>query len=1069
MGDQKRFWILLSIGVLLVSCGTAWSAGTGTGYKIMGFNDLGMHCMDDSYEVFSILPPYNTIHAQLVDPSGHLVKQPGGITMTYEAVADPAGSINTSSAGKTNFWQFVTELFGASPPVDEGLTGSKMPGSGNVPQPMQWDGSYHWFTAEAIPLTPYDDAGAKSYYPMMRLVARDSSGQVLAISDIVLPVSDEMDCRTCHASGSPPDARPADGWVFDPDPVRDYRLNVLLIHDDRQLGTPLFQSALADAGYSSAGLYDTVVNQGTAVLCARCHGSNALAGTGMSGIPALTRAIHSMHAYVTDPVTGMALEASANRSACYRCHPGSETRCLRGAMGSATTGDASLAIQCQSCHGSMSMVGASTRQGWFDEPTCQSCHTGTADNNSGRIRYLDAFDAPGHYRQAASAVFATNHDTPAAGYSLFRFSTGHGGLQCEACHGSTHAIFPSSHENDDIRNVQLQGHGGTLAECASCHGSQPNTVDGGPHGMHPVGQQWVEDHKHAAEGGGDGGGGDDRARSSLSSAARCQACHGTDYRGTVLSRALGDRNVDAFGTKTFWKGYQIGCYTCHNGPGDDDRNPNHPPQVDGSSTSTGAGQGVSVILQASDADGDSLTLRVVGQGRHGRAGISGRTLTYVPDPGFAGTDAVTFAAWDGMADSNLGTLTVSVTGTPCTLSCSAGVPASADQGVPIQLTADAIPSGCSGTPAYSWSFGDGGTSNAQSPQHTYALAGTYAWSVTASLNGAFCTTSGSITILGGGGGGCTIECTATAPAGATAGELVAFTSNVTPSGDCGGSPAFSWSFGDGGRASAQNPQHAYTAPGTYRWSVTAAQDGATCSKGGTITVSPESGDGFRAMLVASHARGKHETGWRTDLALFNPGASAAPVQVSFKAGGQVIQRSVTLAAENIREWIDVVKGWFGVDGDASGAVTIESQQPLVVSSRTYTRADDGGFGQFFPPVTESQALGAGELGSIPQIKRNSKFRTNIGFLNFAAGDVRVRVRLYGAEGERAGSDIVRTVPGRGWLQVNDVFGASGAGDVDLGRASVEVLTAGGKVWAYASLIDQKTGDPITIPVEHLAP
>ena len=32
----------------------------------MGWNNLGMHCMDSDYSVFSILPPYNTINAQLI-------------------------------------------------------------------------------------------------------------------------------------------------------------------------------------------------------------------------------------------------------------------------------------------------------------------------------------------------------------------------------------------------------------------------------------------------------------------------------------------------------------------------------------------------------------------------------------------------------------------------------------------------------------------------------------------------------------------------------------------------------------------------------------------------------------------------------------------------------------------------------------------------------------------------------------------------------------------------------------------------------------------------------------------
>jgi hypothetical protein len=112
------------------------SAAAGGSWTLVGWNDLGMHCMDDSYEVFSILPPYNVIHAQLIDPTGARLTSPGGITVTFEAVPDPSGSINTTSAGKTNFWTYVGQLFGVSPPLDEGLTGTSMPGPGNVPQPM---------------------------------------------------------------------------------------------------------------------------------------------------------------------------------------------------------------------------------------------------------------------------------------------------------------------------------------------------------------------------------------------------------------------------------------------------------------------------------------------------------------------------------------------------------------------------------------------------------------------------------------------------------------------------------------------------------------------------------------------------------------------------------------------------------------------------------------------------------------------------------------------------------------------------------------------------------------------
>ena len=178
-----------------------------------------------------------------------------------------------------------------------------------------------------------------------------------------------------------------------PDPERDYRLNVLLLHDELEGGSSRFSSALATAGYNSSGLYATVTADGTPVLCDACHASNALPGTGIAGIPPLTEAMHSMHAWVVDPANGMTLDESANRTACYTCHPGSDTRCLRGAMGKAVAASGDLAIQCQSCHGSMSRVGAAGRAGWFDQPTCQSCHSGTATNNNGQIRYLSVFDA----------------------------------------------------------------------------------------------------------------------------------------------------------------------------------------------------------------------------------------------------------------------------------------------------------------------------------------------------------------------------------------------------------------------------------------------------------------------------------------------------------------------------------------------------------------------------------------------------------------------------------------------------------------------------------------------------
>ena len=639
--------ISLGVGAIALA-GAAHAAGR---YTLVGWNNLGMHCMDPDYQLFALLPPYNTFQAQLVDPSGQLVDAPNGITVTYEAVADPDGSINSTSVGKSNFWSYVEPLFGVAPAADVGLAGNAMPGAANVPQPMTFDPATRWFIAEGVPITPHDDAGHGNTYPLMRLVARDAGGAELARTDIVLPVSEELNCRSCHASDSSPAAEPFDGWVRDPDPERDTRLNVLRLHDDLEGGKSAFTDALATADYDAAGLFATAT-AGTPILCARCHASEALPGSGLPGISALTTAIHRRMAKVRDPITGLRLDDVANREACYRCHPGSVTRCLRGAMGSAVAADGTLAMQCQSCHGTMLDVAATDRTGWLDEPVCQSCHTGTATHNNGALRYTSAFEADGSVRAAVDTTFATQPDMPLAGHSLYRFSSGHGGLQCAACHGSTHAESPSSARNDNLQSIAVQGHVGMLAECTACHAQSPRTVSGGPHGLHPLGQPWVGAHGDAAEG----------------NLNACRTCHGADLRGTVLSRVKGDRSLSTeFGSKHFWRGFQVGCWNCHNGPGSESANRNRPPLAADGSAATAAGVAVSIPLAASDADGDALALRIVEQPAHGTVGLDGATARYFPEPGFTGADSFTFTASDGDSDGNLATVRVDVAAAPTCL------------------------------------------------------------------------------------------------------------------------------------------------------------------------------------------------------------------------------------------------------------------------------------------------------------------------------------------------------------------------------------------------------------------
>jgi hypothetical protein len=64
----------------------------------------------------------------------------------------------------------------------------------------------------------------------------------------------------------------------------------------------------------------------------------------------------------------------------------------------------------------------------------------------------------------------------------YRDSVGHGGIYCEGCHGSPHAILPTMQPNDNLQNAALQGFPGTLKDCRVCHIVLP--ANPGPHGLY---------------------------------------------------------------------------------------------------------------------------------------------------------------------------------------------------------------------------------------------------------------------------------------------------------------------------------------------------------------------------------------------------------------------------------------------------------------------------------------------------------------------------------------------------------------------------------------------------------
>ena len=352
-----------------------------------------MHWCIWDFANLAVLTRYNSRFAQLVkrgDPPEQVCQ---GVDISYTFPQ------NTYSVGKSNFWDFAQDLFNLGQPLPEniGLTGRGLSGL------LSWDTARTAFLVEGIPLTEYDDAdwNNRQPYQLADLTARSTTTQqTLASLTVVAPVSTEMRCDLCHADNGRGNEDIATGQV---------ESNILAKHDDENSDE-----------YPAGSEYGSSLLANPPVLCADCHATNALGLPGAPGLPNLSNAMHGKHA-----------EIDAPQPACYDCHPGPQTRCLRDVMSS------QFGMTCSDCHGSLAVV-AQNPSPWLNEPRCDGCHPG--------------------YTQ----------DDP-----LYRLSIGHGGLYCEACHDSTHAIAPSSQPNDAIKFGQLQAAAGPLSTCTVCHLTRP--------------------------------------------------------------------------------------------------------------------------------------------------------------------------------------------------------------------------------------------------------------------------------------------------------------------------------------------------------------------------------------------------------------------------------------------------------------------------------------------------------------------------------------------------------------------------------------------------------------------
>jgi uncharacterized repeat protein (TIGR01451 family) len=243
-----------------------------------------------------------------------------------------------------------------------------------------------------------------------------------------------------------------------------------------------------------------------------------------------------------------------------------------------------------------------------------------------------------------------------------------------------------------------------------------------------------------------------------------------------------------------------------------------------------------------------------------------------------------------------------------------------------------------------------------------------------------------------------------------------------------------------------------------------------------------------ALIIpaVAHADGINSQ-FQSDVRVTNSSAQPMKYQVTFTPTGdagitQGKQTTVDIDPGRTIALDDVLESWFGSNG-ATGTLEV---RPLTntntstsaalpaglaniltfASSRTFNTTSNGTFGQYIPAIPFAAFIGRASdptkstILSLQQIAQSAAYRTNLGIVEGSGDPASVLVSVFGDDGRKL-TEFTQELKGGQHIQLNSILAQKNV-QVNDGRIEIKVLSPGGKVTAYASVLDNFTNDPLLV-------
>jgi uncharacterized repeat protein (TIGR01451 family) len=230
--------------------------------------------------------------------------------------------------------------------------------------------------------------------------------------------------------------------------------------------------------------------------------------------------------------------------------------------------------------------------------------------------------------------------------------------------------------------------------------------------------------------------------------------------------------------------------------------------------------------------------------------------------------------------------------------------------------------------------------------------------------------------------------------------------------------------------------------------------------------------------------------WQSDVRLANTGFAKTKYQITFAPAGadaskNMKQTTIEVDAGRSAALNDIVRNWYGIGSLGESANGVLEIRPLggakaldlgtspitvqtvsVASSRTYNVTAQGTLGQFIPAITFSSFItkaatsGITPILGLQQIAQSSAFRTNLGVVEGGGKPANVLISVFDLQGKNL-LNFPLELAANEQKQLNGFLASQNVAVPD-GRIEVKVTSGDGKVTAYASVIDNASGDPLLV-------